>query len=57
MKQINTLIICFLAFFSFKTHAQNPNVIVVIADDMGWSQISTGLTNIDNPSDFYETPV
>lgn len=33
-----------------------PNIILVIADDLGWSQVSTGRTNLGNPSDFYETP-
>ena len=45
-----------LAFASFSLYSQTPNVVVIIADDMGWSQISTGLTNLNNPSDFYETP-
>ncbi|MDO5971719.1 LamG-like jellyroll fold domain-containing protein [Flavivirga aquimarina] len=39
-----------------KMYTQSPNVIVIIADDMGWSQVSTGLTNLNNPSDFFETP-
>lgn len=34
-----------------------PNIILIIADDQGWSQVSTGKTNLNNPSDFYETPV
>ncbi len=56
MKQIKSLclllfILCINSLFS-----QSPNVVVIIADDMGWSQVSTGLTNLNNPSDFYETP-
>ncbi len=47
---------CVLLFFSMHLKAQSPNVIVIIADDMGWSQVSTGLTNLNNPSDFFETP-
>ncbi|GAA3622480.1 hypothetical protein GCM10022397_05300 [Flavivirga jejuensis] len=39
-----------------KIYSQSPNVIVIIADDMGWSQVSTGLTNLGNSSDFFETP-
>ncbi len=27
-----------------------------MADDLGWSDTSSGLTNLGNPSDFYETP-
>ncbi|GAB1856886.1 hypothetical protein MHTCC0001_17220 [Flavobacteriaceae bacterium MHTCC 0001] len=34
----------------------DPNIVLIIADDMGWSQVSTGLTNLNNQSDFYETP-
>ncbi len=45
-----------LMAISCLAYSQSPNVIVVIADDMGWSQVSTGLTNLNNPSDFYETP-
>ncbi|OEJ98686.1 hypothetical protein A8C32_05670 [Flavivirga aquatica] len=59
-----TTYLCSLLFILLLTfplsflHSQNPspNVIVIIADDMGWSQVSTGLTNLNNPSDFYETP-
>ena len=57
MKRIITLFAMLLVLFSSNVYSQTPNVIVVVADDMGWSQISTGLTNLSNPSDFYETPV
>ncbi len=33
-----------------------PNIILVLADDLGWSDTSTGLTNLNHPSDFFETP-
>ncbi|WP_303319034.1 LamG-like jellyroll fold domain-containing protein [Flavivirga abyssicola] len=56
MKTIKSLcLLLFVLFFNFLS-SQNPNVIVIIADDMGWSQVSTGLTNLNNQSDFYETP-
>ena len=45
-----------LLVVSSSLYSQTPNVVVIIADDMGWSQVSTGLTNLNNPSDFYETP-
>ncbi len=52
-----TLLIGILCL-NLSIYAQNPqpNIIVVIADDLGWSQVSTGNTNYNNPSDFYETP-
>ncbi|GAA3612950.1 sulfatase-like hydrolase/transferase [Flavivirga amylovorans] len=56
MKTIKSLcLLLFILFFNYLS-SQSPNVIVIIADDMGWSQVSTGLTNLNNPSDFYETP-
>lgn len=33
-----------------------PNVIHVIADDFGWTDLSSDLTNFGNGSDFYQTP-
>ncbi|MFK2820989.1 sulfatase-like hydrolase/transferase [Flavobacteriaceae sp. LMIT009] len=45
-----------LMLLSGLLYSQSPNVIVIIADDMGWNQVSTPLTNLNNPSDFYETP-
>ncbi len=56
MKSFISLFILIYVLSSSNIHSQSPNVIVVIADDMGWSQVSTGLTNLNNPSDFYETP-
>ena len=56
MKTITSFCLLLFAFFSLSIFGQSPNVVVIIADDMGWSQISTGLTNLNHPSDFYETP-
>ena len=33
-----------------------PNIIHIIADDLGWTDLSTGLTNNGNGSSFYQTP-
>ncbi len=33
-----------------------PNIIYIMADDLGWTDLSTGRTNLGNGSDFYETP-
>lgn len=60
IKRIKFRLVALLAFcfiFSQAIEAQTPNIIVIVADDLGWSQVSTGKTNLDNPSDFYETPV
>ncbi|MFB8116956.1 sulfatase [Streptomyces sp. NPDC055962] len=36
--------------------APAPNIVYVLADDFGWTDVSTGRTNAGNPSDYYETP-
>ena len=33
-----------------------PNILFIMADDLGWSDTSNPLTNENHPSDFYETP-
>ena len=33
-----------------------PNIVLIMADDLGWSDTSNTRTNQNNPSDFYETP-
>ena len=33
-----------------------PNLLFILADDLGWSDTSNDRTNLGNPSDFYETP-
>ena len=58
MKPTITLLALLCLIINGKSFSQtDPNIILIIADDMGWSQVSTGLTNLNNPSDFYETPV
>ena len=50
---------CALALSAVTVDAQDspPNIVFIIADDMGWSDTSQGLTNLGNPSDFWETPM
>ena len=36
--------------------AQKPNILFIMADDLGWSDTSNRLTNLGNPSSFFETP-
>ena len=46
-----------LCFSATDANASNkPNIILFLADDLGWSDTSNTLTNNNNPSDFYETP-
>ncbi len=33
-----------------------PNIIHIVADDLGWTDIGSGLTNYGNGSTFYQTP-
>ncbi|WP_075342167.1 sulfatase-like hydrolase/transferase [Tenacibaculum agarivorans] len=47
-------ITCLTKIYSQQT--PSPNIIFIIADDMGWSQTSSNETSMNNPSDFYETP-
>ena len=51
--------ILFLLSSPSVSHAQpspKPNIVLIFADDMGWSDTSNSLTNDGHPSDFYETP-
>lgn len=36
--------------------ASPPNIIHIVADDLGWTDLSSGLTNYGNGSQFYQTP-
>lgn len=48
------LVVC-LSLFCGKAIAA-PNVIHIIADDLGWTDLQTGLTNYGNGSALYQTP-
>jgi len=60
MKPTFTYVLLLCVLFSSYVYSQNPNIILVIADDMGWNQVSSNITtNVDANdygSDFYETP-
>ena len=61
MKRIN-LPICFLVttavavLFVPRISTAQTNIIQVVADDLGWTDLSTGLTNLGNGSPYYQTP-
>ena len=40
---------------SADAHA-TPNIVFIMADDLGWADVSTPRTNLGDPSDFYQTP-
>lgn len=33
-----------------------PNLMLIVVDDLGWTDLSGGATNLDHGSDFYRTP-
>ncbi|GAA4901416.1 hypothetical protein GCM10023311_28900 [Flaviramulus aquimarinus] len=62
MKPTITFLILVGLLFSGNLYSQtDPNIILIIADDMGWNQVSSNVTtNVDANnygSDFYETPI
>lgn len=50
---------CCILFAMATAHGQEAspkNIVFIMADDLGWSDTSSGRTNLGNPSDFFETP-
>ncbi len=57
MKTVTKFLTLLFAFgISSFMYSQSPNIVIIIADDMGWSQTSSNEITMNNPSDFYETP-
>lgn len=52
-----TILMAFVACgFSPLFAAPKPNILFIMIDDLGWTDMSTGKPNLGNGSDYYETP-
>ena len=45
-----------IALFVPRISVAQTNIIQIIADDLGWADLSNGLTNLGNGSPYYQTP-
>lgn len=55
MKKAIILSLLMLLFLSTKMKGQ-PNVIFIMADDLGWTDLSSSNTSLGNGSKYYESP-
>ncbi|WP_159951668.1 sulfatase-like hydrolase/transferase [Polaribacter septentrionalilitoris] len=59
--KITTVVFIIVPLFTYaqknKEKIPKPNIVLVFADDLGWTDISTGNTNKNNGSKIYKTPV
>ena len=53
---IQTLFSLFVVLAATTSFATQPNIVFILADDMGFADTSNTLTTLNNPSDYYETP-
>lgn len=54
-KQIITLTIA-LIVFTTTMMGQQPNIVLIMADDLGWTDLSSSNTSLGNGSKYYESP-
>lgn len=46
----------FAAETGAKQAPERPNILLIVADDLGWTDLHTGRTSLGNGSRFYQTP-
>ena len=56
LRLIGALLFAVVVFSRPAIGFASPNIVFVMADDLGWSDTSNSITNMGNPSDYYETP-
>jgi arylsulfatase A-like enzyme len=53
---LRAVLSCMLVCSSIAAQRERANIVFVLADDLGWTDLSTGRTNRGNGSDYYRTP-
>lgn len=61
MKKTKIIVLILGCLFQFSGNCQTkqkskPNIVLIFADDLGWTDVSTGNTNCKNGSKIYQTP-
>jgi arylsulfatase A-like enzyme len=50
------IVTCFMPSSSLVVAQSPPHIVVILADDLGWTDLSTGSTSQGNGSPYYRTP-